>query len=165
MGGDATWLQYYGATHGYRFVHLDGGLPDLVRRTAPLFNGIILYEPTPSDNTWLAMNLASLNFCLPVSQRIYDQHREHFGRLPVVLRLPRNAWNREQIYDWLLREVLPRTDRSAAYTPAADFPDIKLYAGWEEVALGLDYPFYRKMFMFEHLAAGRACARLRRCRW
>ena len=146
--GDATWLQYYGTTHRYRFTHLDHGLPDLIRRTARSFNGIVLYEPAPSDNIWLAMNLASLNFCLPVSQRIYDQYKQEFADVPVVVRLRENTLNREQIYDWMVREVLPRTDRTAAYTPAADFPDIKLYAGWEEVALGLDYPFYRKNFMF-----------------
>jgi hypothetical protein len=146
--GDATWLKYYADTHGFRFVGQDQDLSTFLKRTAPVFSGIVLYEPIPSDNYWLAMNLASLNFCLPVSRRIYDAHRECFRTLPIVVELPRNALSRTEIYDWLIREILPKTDLTAAYTPAADFPDLKLNLPWEELALSIDYPFYRRLFMF-----------------
>lgn len=146
--GDATWLKYYGETRGFHFVGQEQGFADFIKRTAPVFNGIVLYDPTPSDNHWLAMNLASLNFCLPVSRRIYDAHRDCFGKLPVVVDLPINALTRTEINDWMIREILPKTDLTAAYTPAIDFPDLKLNLPWEELGLSVDYPFYRKLFMF-----------------
>ncbi len=146
--GDATWLKYYGETRAFRFVGQEQDFASFLKRTSSVFNGIILYDPLPSDNHWLAMNLASLNFCLPVSRRIYDAHRDCFGKLPVVVELPNKALTRTEINDWMIQEILPKTDLTAAYTPAVDFSDLKLNLPWEELALSMDYPFYRRLFMF-----------------
>ena len=147
--GDRTWLTYYHAAHGYTFAKLDGGLGALIRRVAPVFRGIVLYEPQPSDNTFLALNLASLNFCLPVSRRLYALHKARFAGLPVVARIEKNRLTRTAAYDWMIANLLPRTDRTCAYCPASSFGDITLSERpWEAFIIGADYPFYRRSFLY-----------------
>lgn len=147
--GDQTWLAYYHNKYGYTFRRIKPGLRPLLERTARVFNGIILYDPEPSDNYFLAANLANINFCLPVSRHIYDEDRDAFKGLPIVAEVKRNAYTRAEIYDFLIDKVLPLTDRTMAYTPASSFPDLTLSASpWEEFIVGGDYPFYRKGLLF-----------------
>ncbi|MEI7634157.1 MAG: hypothetical protein WCK47_07735 [bacterium] len=145
------WPAYYGTSkpvgQGIRFSAQGGDLGDFIQRIAPVFNGVVLYEPSPSDNIFLALNLASLNGCLPVSRRIYQAHMERFDNLPVVYHARANAMTRAQIYDWMLAEMFPRTDKSMVHSAAASFDDISM-GPWTHYVHGLDYAFRQRGFIF-----------------
>ncbi len=42
--GYVTWWKYYGKTRGFRFIGRDQDFAAFLRQTAPVFNGIILYD-------------------------------------------------------------------------------------------------------------------------
>lgn len=145
------WPGYYATSkplgQGIRFLAQGGDLGSLIQRIAPVFNGVILYDPLPSDNIFLALNLANLNGCLPVSRQIYQTHKARFGNLPVVFYARANAMTRAQIYDWMLAEVFPRTDKSMVHSAAASFDDMTM-GPWTHYVHGLDYAFRQKGFIF-----------------
>ncbi|MEI7634162.1 MAG: hypothetical protein WCK47_07760 [bacterium] len=135
---------FYLQRHGYLFNSRSGGVQNMIQKLAPVFNGIILYEPVPSDNIALAMNLANHNFCLPVSTRMYTLYKSSFGSLPVVVYIRQNRMSRTEVYDWLTTNILPLADKGSQFNCGATFTDITLGADWKHYCLGFDYPFLRK---------------------
>ncbi len=146
--GESTWLSHYGDTRKYNFVTLTGGVDAILQRCAHVFNGIVLYDPTPSDNIFLAANIANQNFCLPVSVNFYNAHQASFGALPVILYIGPNIMTRTQIYNWLIANVLPISDHNGVYSAGSTFDGITLGYGWCNYILGFDYAFYRKFFIY-----------------
>jgi hypothetical protein len=146
--GESTWLSHYANTRKYNFVTLSGGVDALLQRCAHVFNGIVLYDPTPSDNIFLAANIANQNFCLPVSINLYNAHKASFGNLQVVLYIGPNTMTRTQVYDWLIANVLPNCDRTGVYSAGSTFNDITLGYDWCNYILGFDYAFYHKFFIY-----------------
>jgi hypothetical protein len=151
LSAELEWRSYYSKTRGLAFTRLTGGTDALLRRVAPALNGLVVYDwdcgAMPSDNIVLALNLASLNRCLPISRRLYEEHREALGGLSVVARVERLGWDRRRIYDWLLREAYPRMDRTAAHSLCAGFADLRQRDDWSFMH-GLDYAFYRRCPIF-----------------
>ena len=147
------WQAYFGETRKITFRQQGPEIAPLVRQFARLFNGIILYDFKPSDKLFLAMNLANLNFCLPVSRRLYDENRAEWGDLPVVADLTGRACTRAQVYDWMIANVLPLTNRTLAHNACIDFDDLRTSNHGPFFLQGLDYPFYRKAFIFNLSAA------------
>ncbi len=146
--GEQTWRTYYADTRGQRFRELTGGLDALVRMAAPAVNGIILYDMEPADRLFLALNLANLNACLPVSRRLYDAHREAFAGLPVVLGPEAMPESSEAIWDWLIENALPLTDRTRAHSAGATLGDRVIGGTWAHYIHGLDLPFRQRDFIF-----------------
>jgi hypothetical protein len=147
------WRDYFASTRGIAFKELGPEVGPIVERFGKVFNGIILYDLQPSDKMFLAANLANLNECLPVSKRIYDKHRAAFGDMPVVADLTQRECTRGQIYDWLIAEALPRTNRTVAYNACMSFPDLRTAPQAPNLIQGFDYPFYKKAFIFNLPAA------------
>lgn len=151
LAAELEWRSYYTKTRGVAFTPLTGGTDALLRRVAPALNGLVVYDwdcrTMPSDNIVLALNLASLNRCLPISRRLYEAHRAALERVPVVARIERLGWSRRRIYDWLLSEAYPRMDRTAAHSLCAGFADLRQRDDWNFLH-GLDYAFYRRCPIF-----------------
>jgi hypothetical protein len=147
------WRDYFASTRGLVFREMGPEIGPIVERLAPVFNGVIVYDMQPSDKMFLAANLANLNACLPVSKRIYDEHRAAFEGVPVVADLTGRECTRGQIYDWLIAEVLPRTNRTVAYNACMSFADLRTAPQAPNLIQGMDYPFYKKGFLFNLPAA------------
>jgi len=147
--GEEVWRTYYHDTQGYTFRPVEGGVEGLIRRVAPALNGLVLYDQdAKTDQVFLALNLANGNGCLPANRRLYDEQRAAFGDAPVRAAIPRDAFSQREVYEWLIREVLPQTDRRLAFSHR--FLPGQLEHGPYQ---SLDYAFYRRCFIFD-LAAG-----------
>ncbi|HJN16864.1 MAG TPA: GxGYxYP family putative glycoside hydrolase, partial [Armatimonadota bacterium] len=141
--GEATWQTYYPETHGLEFTRIES-LPEFLKRVMPAVNGLVLYDQSGvTDQTTLALNLANLNACLPVSRRVYARYRDAFGDAPVIAEAPRDAFSRREIYEWLIAEALPLTDLSAVFS-------VRVLAGAHPHGSNqsLDYAFYRRCLIF-----------------
>lgn len=147
------WRDYFQETRGLAFREMGPEIAPIIRRFAPVLNGLILYDTQPSDKVFLAANLANLNECIPVSQRLYEEHREAFADIPVIADLTGLTCTRGQIYDWLIREVLPRTNRTCAHNACMSFADLRTAPQAPNLIQGLDHPFYRKALIFNLPAA------------
>ena len=149
IGPDGMLRKYYQEQRGYSFVdRRSESFAEFLKRFAPHFNGVIVYAEQPSDCAMLAFNLANQNFCLPVSETIYQQHREALDRLPMILRIGGPGINRRMVHDWLVANLLPRCDRRSAFSVNQAFPDNSLPNGecsWD--ACG-DIPFRFGSFIF-----------------
>ena len=150
MRWDSIWQSYYSQTQKFEFLKQPYDVNGLIKRLSPVFNGIVLYEPKPSDNYFLAANIANVNFCLPVSRKFYEEHQQAFGKLPVIIYIPANKMQRKQIYDWLVDNLMPLTDLTTAYCASARFPDNQMGPNqWDDYFPGGgDYPFYCKAFIY-----------------
>ncbi len=154
MGGgpyDRFWITRLHDKYGFEFKEFGNSDEKFFTQFAPLFNGIILFDNSPSDNYILALNLANINFCLPISRDLYNKYQQSFSDLPVIVDIKANSITRTQMYDWLISNVLPMTDKTAGYALGTRFADnlVSYHDYWPHyINGGIDYAFYRKMFFF-----------------
>ncbi|MCX7019395.1 MAG: GxGYxYP family putative glycoside hydrolase [Candidatus Sumerlaeota bacterium] len=154
------WMRFYGESRKLKFLPKEEDLGKALTRVAPVFNGLIVYDPDQSDNIILALNLANLNFCLPVSERIFREHAASFTGIKVVAHLKKGERTRKEAYDWMIDNVLPRCDRTLGFSAGAPFPDLCEYTTSSAEGIrvideyragngvGIDYAFYKKCFIF-----------------
>lgn len=143
--GEETWRGYYSETRYFNFVPLGADFPAFLRHILKPCRGIIIYDQdTRTDQVFLALNIANVNSLLPVSRRILREHRDAFRGLRIYGRIPRDALTRPEIYNWMIKNILPLTDRKAAMS-------IRTFPGALEGGpyQSLDYAFYRKCFIFD----------------
>jgi alpha-L-fucosidase len=148
---DRFWINRLHDKYGFDFIELGSSDEAFISKFASMFNGIILFDPKPSDNYILALNLSNVNFCLPVSTSVYSKYRKCFGDLPVLVEIKKHDISRSQIYEWLIKEVMPQADKTAGYALGTRFPDnlVSYKDYWPNyINGGVDYAFYRKMFFF-----------------
>lgn len=145
-----VWRAWYRDRHGIRFVNRGGSFDAFVRTFAPHFNGLVLYDAANSDNHFVAANIASANFCIPVSTRIYRLHKAAFGRARVVATVARRQFtSRRAAYAWLLQRCLPHLDRTSSYCPDARFPDNLMGPNdWPDYLIGADVGFRSRAFLY-----------------
>ncbi|MCX6360448.1 MAG: GxGYxYP family putative glycoside hydrolase [Armatimonadetes bacterium] len=145
-----VWRAWYRDKHGFRFVSKGPSFDAFVRALVPHFNGLILYDAANSDNHFVAGNIASANFCVPVSTDLYRRHRGAFGAARVVATVGRNQFpSRRAAYGWLLANCLPRLDPGCSYCPDARFPDNLMGPNeWPDYLIGADVGFHQKAFLY-----------------
>lgn len=111
---DGVFAAYYADKKGYAFGEVLSG-PDFLRRVAPAFSGVFVYADDPMSMI-VALNLAVYNAALPVSRSDYEELRGILAALPVLDEIDVGALSRREVYDFLLAEVLPHTDRTSAHS-------------------------------------------------
>jgi len=143
--GEEHWKSYYTKSHRLRFRRIGTVaevLPNVIRR----FNGVILYDQdTRTAQVFLAMNLANLNDCLPVSRRWFDAHREVFDKVPIVEEIARDEFSHDAICRWMLDQLVRETNTGYCLSVNHSKPHSD---GTEHGAYqSLDYGFFQRCFM------------------
>lgn len=144
----AHFRSFYSETRGLLFQESLAGLDALLRRTAPLFDGIVLYPDEDVEQMTLAINLANVRQALPMSERLYAELGGCLGSFVVLERLQSMAGGIEEIYERMMQEIWPECDRTLVYSLGyyyfkADGP-IKPVC----YTTGLDFAFYKKCPIF-----------------
>ena len=143
-----VWQEIYANKYGFQYKSHPADLDAILRTFVKAFNGVMIYDRAPSVQMYLAMNLSSLNFTLPVSRRIYDRYAAAFADIPVVDTFEDPQPDRIAITKWMLDNILPLTDRTMALSSSGNYGDVKLGAEWALYMMNEDYAFYKKCFIF-----------------
>lgn len=138
---NVCWLDIYGRRNGLRTERV-GDLDALVRRFLPDLTGLVVYDAHIDGPRYVAMTLAGVDDCLPVSGEVLAAHR--LEGLPIRHDLRGRFATTLEAYRWALDEVLPRTSRRFAH-PAAGTVD-GLRAGMGPFA-GFDYCVMNRGFL------------------
>ncbi|MFA5688723.1 MAG: GxGYxYP domain-containing protein [Kiritimatiellales bacterium] len=135
------WTNVYSAGYEIQFKSVSS-LPDLIQQFRDQLSGVVLYDPKVDGTRYIAATLGGLDNLLPVAagSRLLTQID-----LPVKEDLTGRFKTSVEVYEWALKEILPRCNRKVAHTPAAGKVDGK-YIGWG--FHGLDYTVAEKGFIF-----------------
>ncbi len=139
--------RYYEETRSLAFIEA-GGLRELLADHADGFRGIFLYPDLDVQSLVLAVNLANLNYALPVARSLYEDYRAEFGDLPVLEDLDVSDVDPESLYGWMVDELVPLCNREMAYSMGYPYmrSDGVHHAFFH--TMGMDYAFLRKCFFY-----------------
>ncbi len=140
---DRLWQQIYRRDHGFSFTEVPS-LEALLRRFRRVLGGLAVYDQRLDSSRYLAMTLAGLERLLPVSGR-------QLRKLPVRLAVKhdlRGQWKTDrQAYLWAIQNLLPRCDRTVAFSAGHSHGRIDMGRD-PGIVLALDYVVGRKGFVF-----------------
>jgi len=140
---DGVWRTIYEERHGLVYDWCED-VTDLIGRFSGDLGGLVVYDNKLDASRSVALTLAGLESLLPVCERQVEKAPE---TLPVVRDL-RNRWRSGfDAYDWAVRELLPRCDRSFAHSLGRSHDDVNL--GYDTgVVVTLDYSISKRAFVF-----------------
>lgn len=135
------WIDIYKDQYGVKFKEIDGLMP-LLKVHRGDYKGLVVYDPAINGSMFVAMTLSGVDDLLPVADpKPYIDQLD----LKIVHDLRGKFTDSIQAYQWALKEVMPRCNKSFAHISAGPDVDGK-YIGWGFE--GYDYCVMNKGFLF-----------------
>ncbi len=136
------WTNVYAENYGIEFEPIEDSIPTLIKTFRGALNGAVLYNPEVDGSRFIAAMVGGLENLLPVAKG--SAWFEDVD-LPVKHDFSNTFTNSIQAYEWALKELMPRCNRTLAHAPASLGVDGK-YIGWG--FLGIDYVISERGFVF-----------------
>ena len=132
---DEFWPRTLAERKGFAFEEV-GSLPELIERLPGVAKGLVIWDPCVEKTKWIACVYAGLDDLLPVA----PECAARYGDLPTAHDLRGKFEGEVEAYDWSIGELLPRCNRTLAYSVE------KTWSGW--TVDSLDYAVGEKAFVY-----------------
>lgn len=143
----AEFRRYYGQTRGYNFLPIENSESEALKKFAPCFNGLIIYNEKNIDNGVVALNLASINDCLPISAANYCKYESAFIGCKVLEYIDFSSYERAEVYEYIL-SMSSQFNLKGAYSLGYEYETADGSKHIRYHIMGLDYCVKQKNLIF-----------------